>query len=907
MPVQLSYVNNQSLTNILFNPVVLNQLSFKQYFLLILLLSFITGCSRNSADYWYEFVPDTTPFIIVPDENTDISQLLSAGYIPVFDDISPSAIQLLNTFEEQAEGSLTIEAILLYTDTSNNWQPIWVLQSGPGFMERLTQEYHQPFEQNQYVFKDFTIEKLHVMDRTLFAAELSGWILLSESSLGIENSIRTLTNEDPSINLTEEQARPGSFIMNTESIDYWVQQFAQVMYRPALSGIFEGGNPVSLQLRNSDEDNPEWELNGQMEISDDASDLIRSISSEPEEFFLDRYIPLNAAAFSIQRLEPRMVPSNESEPQGETDEFLSENLSVWQEIAAQLDDEFAFASFAESGATSTSEYLFLRRINSASQLRSALNELVSEELVIRDGNTYFIQSSWLGKLLGSELNPMTDFYVSVFNDVAALSMRKGLAESIGGDAARRRVMYYDDDYMEVRNSGSEPLSSILYVDTGRFGNYIQPWLYPQNYFNTLISPLDLFVVTTVKNSDSSITFTASSFQRESEDQPYREQWVFPLRGGELTGEPILADIGGSNREEVIFSTSNRTVYALATDGTIVIETSTGDDDPVGTPVVYDWYGNNQNVIMQAAGNKVYAWNNNGNPLPSFPVTLNEEITTPLTITDVTRNGVAEIVVGTADRRLHILDARGQSISGWPQNTNAVLSNAPLISEISGQRSLFAFAENTLHAWEINGQRRQGYPLFLNSPMHGMPEKYNNHLLGAGRDGNLYSIGPDSLFSDSLSTTISEDSLYIQSLLISNSGLNATPSVSNLLLRNDDGFYRDDLILLQSDDGSIFLYNDSGELQFAQNLGQPASPVSPPRIIDLDNNQRMDVIALADFGRLYAWDLLNEQRLYDLPTTGMKYLKIADLMGDGNNEIIAQTREGLRCWTIYRTRTQSAGE
>jgi hypothetical protein len=70
---------------------------------------------------------------------------------------------------------------------------------------------------------------------------------------------------------------------------------------------------------------------------------------------------------------------------------------------------------------------------------------------------------------------------------------------------------------------------------------------------------------------------------------------------------------------------------------------------------------------------------------------------------------------------------------------------------------------------------------------------------------------------------------------------------------------------------------------------------------------MDLISLADFGRIYAWEILTDQRLYDLPTTGMSYPLITDLYGDGNNEIIAQTREGIRCWTILRTRTESERE
>ena len=63
--------------------------------------------------------------------------------------------------------------------------------------------------------------------------------------------------------------------------------------------------------------------------------------------------------------------------------------------------------------------------------------------------------------------------------------------------------------------------------------------------------------------------------------------------------------------------------------------------------------------MQAAGTKIYAWNTNGLLLPQFPIEVGEEITTPLLVTDVLRNGIPELVIGTVARSVHVLDGRGQ--------------------------------------------------------------------------------------------------------------------------------------------------------------------------------------------------------------------------------------------------------
>ncbi len=832
--------------------------------------------------------------------------MLSTDYMPMFDDISPSAIQLVSNVQENAPSAMQVEAMLLYPDTSNDWQPVWITQKTDGLIGHLTSMFQRDFEQNRYEFLGHTIEKLFFSDRVIFIIEIGNWTVFSESSLAIENMLRTLRGNNAAMNISPEQDTPGSVIFNTPSLDIWAKQIAQVSYRPYLGGILDGASPVNFEFHRADDEQWNWQMRGEMQLRGGRSALLRSISTEPRPFLLDRYVPVNAAAFSIFRALPS-VSFDEFEPDHEVDEYLLANRDVLQVLRQNIGEEVAFVSFADSGPASSSEYLYLRRIQNADLIRMVLDNLDTRNLAIKQENTYYLNSYVLGKLFGSELHPAEDFYIAVYDRVVAIAQRNGLAESVGGDAERRRVMYYDDDYSKVLQSFTEPLSSIFYMDASRFGRFIQPWLYPQNYMSTLLGTMDEFVITTRHISDrSALEFTLTNFERERTERPYREQWVFPLSDDvEISGEPVIADITGSARNEIIFSATNGSTYVLASDGTTVIQVNTEDGDiPVGSPVIYDWYGNNQNVIMQTAGDKVYAWNQNGVLLPNFPVHMNEEITTPLKVMDITGNGVAEMILATADRQVHILNARGQAISGWPQSTNSVVQSKPLVAEIDDVRSLFVFAENTLHGWNINGQRRDDYPVFLSAQMHGSPAIFDRHILGSGLDGSLYSVGPEPLFSDTLSNSHRSNSLHIQSVPVSNSSLNSTPRVESVLLRHEDDFNRDDLILLQSASGSVFLYNRNGELKFTQSLGQPASDSFGPLVTDINNDRREDVIALADFGRFYAWDILSTDRHLELPTSGMRYPLVQDFFGDGNKEIIAQTRDGLRCWTIYFTRREA---
>jgi hypothetical protein len=872
---------------------------YRWYLLLAGVGLLFASCRPSDPGNWKELIPERAPFLIVMEENSTLNEMLNAPYMPFFEDVSSSAIQLTGELIDDSGVDIPLIAILLYPDTANDWQPVWITESVSGLIGQLISRFQLPFAQNEYHFRGHTIQKLFISERVFYIIDTGSYTLVSESSFAIEEMLRTYHGELEPMLLTPEQISPGSFVINTPNLERWAEQMAQVTYRPYLLNAFSGSGSLSANLSdNNPTESLIWMLSGEMPVYDNPSPLIRGISAESRDLQLDRYISTNAAAFSIFQLEPRMIPAEE-EPIGSMDQFLSDHTDQYRNIASALDTETAFVAFSESGFMSSSEFLFLRKLNDPAQFRSALNSFATEDLIQRDDNIYIINSLYLGKLIGSDLSTIRNFYLTVHGNTAAISRSRNLVETIGLDHDRRRVMYYDDHYMQIRESFPANMSSLTYVDTPNFNSYIQPWLYPQNYFGALSSNLEILtIITGRESSDSPLKVDISSHVRETTEAPYRERWIYPF-ASDMTGTPVLANIGGSSRDEIIFTTANGSTYAIATDGTVVMQASTSTDTPIGSPVVYDWYGNNLNVILQAAGNKIYAWNEAGRILPNFPIELNENITTQIQVEDVTRNGVPEIIVTTADRNVHILDSRGDNISGWPQMVNSSIQSKPVISMYDQQRTLFAFSENGLHAWNINGSRISGFPVFIEAQYNGSPVIHNNHIIGAASDGNLYATGTSELFADSLAASTSGDSLITQSLNISNSSLNQTPAVYNEMIRVNDELVREDLILTQSSNGSVMIFNTEGQLRFSQNMGQPASENFAPRIMDINGNNRRDVVSLADYGRLYAWDLISGARIYDLPTSGMRFPLFYDLNRDGNIEIIAQTREGLRTWTVFR--------
>ena len=112
-----------------------------------------------------------------------------------------------------------------------------------------------------------------------------------------------------------------------------------------------------------------------------------------------------------------------------------------------------------------------------------------------------------------------------------------------------------------------------------------------------------------------------------------------------------------------------------------------------------------------------------------------------------------------------------------------------------------------------------------------------------------------------------------------------------------------MILTQSSDGGIYVLNTKGELRFTISMGQPSSNNAGILLADIQKDKKPEVLATAGFGRLYAWELYSGNRYFDLPTYAIDYPILADIDFDGFPELIAQTRGGLRCWTLFGNKNE----
>ena len=197
-------------------------------------------------------------------------------------------------------------------------------------------------------------------------------------------------------------------------------------------------------------------------------------------------------------------------------------------------------------------------------------------------------------------------------------------------------------------------------------------------------------------------------------------WPVPL-GGSSTA-PAVGDLDGDHRPEVV-AAADRQVYAFTTSGASVPGwPATVDGEVVGAPVLADVDGDGRTeVLVGTASGSAYVLDADGGVRAGWPQSLGSKpITAPAAVGDVEGRGELTLIfVGGATHigsaTLAAFNADGRPRPGFPKQLNRTVAAAPLVVDADGDglpEILLATYDGSLLAFEKNGALSEGFPLKL---------------------------------------------------------------------------------------------------------------------------------------------------------------------------------------------------
>jgi outer membrane protein assembly factor BamB len=312
-----------------------------------------------------------------------------------------------------------------------------------------------------------------------------------------------------------------------------------------------------------------------------------------------------------------------------------------------------------------------------------------------------------------------------------------------------------------------------------------------------------------------------------------EKWNYDT-GSLLLSSPVIEDIDGDGKKEIIFGTKNGKLMSINIDGTLKWS--------------YDAHETHSEVEL------MFLDSENSNSISSSP-----------NIGDINNDGKKEIVFGTEAGKLYVLDSKGKEL--WNFKTEGSIRGTPFIQKFANSETGILFGSSDKNLYFLNSKGQLLWRYNAKSEVESCPTIVLSQrplILFGTNDGYVHALDLKGTLVWQFKT---KDKIIAQ-------------VAYDRLSKNDVP-----VIIVASTDGNIYCLTETGNLLWTYETdGAVCSKVA---IADINNDEKKEVVFGSCDNSVYALDM-NGKKLWSYETDFWVVASplIADIDNDGKLEIVA---------------------